>query len=178
MLAVFMLPVATIVYLMVFGVLYENFLRRREEACFLVTGLLTGAFIGAWWLLLWRGSVRWSRFRLAGTAAAVVAALAVGGLAGWLMHLIEDDLGAFLFGPAAIFAWLIMTVFLWRETAGERAARLAPGRRDTLVCPACGYNMTGLGTAVCPECGARYAIDELIAAQPSRAAEELDKPAA
>ncbi len=43
MLAVFMLPVAALVWIVVFMVLYEDLLRRREEQCLLVSGLVTAA---------------------------------------------------------------------------------------------------------------------------------------
>lgn len=31
-----------------------------------------------------------------------------------------------------------------------------------LPCPKCGYNLTGLREARCPECGATYTLDELV----------------
>jgi hypothetical protein len=30
----------------------------------------------------------------------------------------------------------------------------------------CGYNMAGLKTAVCPECGGAFTLDQFVAAQP------------
>jgi hypothetical protein len=34
-----------------------------------------------------------------------------------------------------------------------------------VVCPRCGYSMAGLESSVCPECGARYTLEQLIAGQ-------------
>jgi rubrerythrin len=59
-------------------------------------------------------------------------------------------------------------VFIWRETAQERVARLKTAGVDTIVCSVCGYNMTGLKEARCPECGVQYTLDQLYASQPSR----------
>ena len=44
---------------------------------------------------------------------------------------------------------------------------------DAMVCPACGYNMTGLRATTCPECGASYTINELAALQPQLDATDL-----
>ena len=73
-------------------------------------------------------------------------------------------------GLAATVLWIIGTICIWRETAAERGARIARAGVGTLVCPNCGYNMTGLSEARCPECGNRFTIDELLASQPERAA--------
>jgi hypothetical protein len=64
--------------------------------------------------------------------------------------------------------WVLMTVVVWRETTAERTHRLAAAGADRIVCPMCGYAMTGLREARCPECGAAYTLEQLIATQPSR----------
>ncbi len=66
---------------------------------------------------------------------------------------------------SAIVMWLIATVFIWRETAGERAARVkGPGKR-AVTCPTCGYNLTGSSECRCPECGSKFTVDELMGLQ-------------
>ncbi|MCC7290726.1 MAG: hypothetical protein IT449_01540 [Phycisphaerales bacterium] len=53
----------------------------------------------------------------------------------------------------------VLFIFLvWRNgyVKGWRAAREAPP-----MCPACGYQMTGLKQCRCPECGRDYTLDEL-----------------
>lgn len=176
MLAVLMLPVAALVYIIVFGVLYDSVLRRQEEECFIASGLITGAFVAGYWFLLWFRSVRWTGARIGLSAGSIPAGLAAGAVVGWLMAFVEKELSSFLFGPAAIFAWLILTIFIWRETKHERAHRIDQHGTGTLACPACGYNMTGLGRSTCPECGAAYTIDELVASQPGREDAEIEKP--
>ena len=178
MLAIFMLPVAALVWVVVFAVLYEGLFRSREEQCLLVSGLVSAAFVGGYWVLLWRRSVRWNAPRVYGSIGLALGAVAVGGLVGWSMDHLEHGLGSFLFGPAATFAWLVGTVFMWRETQGERASRLDACSGTSLVCPACGYNLTGLSQATCPECGVRYSIDELLASQPGREDSEIERAAA
>ena len=47
----------------------------------------------------------------------------------------------------------------------DRAGAFRQAAGDVLFCPKCGYNMTGLYEARCPECGSRYTLDQLAAAQ-------------
>ena len=68
-------------------------------------------------------------------------------------------------GGVVPIVWVLGTVIVWRETPDERIARLA-AIGATVVCPLCGYNMAGLKTAVCPECGSAFTLDQLVAAQP------------
>jgi hypothetical protein len=63
--------------------------------------------------------------------------------------------------------WLIATVLIWRETPAERGRRLHAAGRSGVSCPTCGYNLTGLSESRCPECGTRFTLDELMAAQPA-----------
>ena len=143
----------------------------------MASGLVTALFVGGYWLALWYRSVRWNSFRITASLGTVVAALTVGVATGVLMGRIDYDLGAFLFGPATVFSWLAMTVFVWRETGAERADRVAASAPGGIVCPACGYNLTGLRQCTCPECGASFTIDELLASQPGREGGEIERVA-
>src|SRR2546427_576734 len=68
-------------------------------------------------------------------------------------------------GPPSIWAVLLV----WRETAAERVARMSNlVSNPTVVCPFCGYNLSGLREARCPECGASFTLDALAASQPQR----------
>ncbi len=83
------------------------------------------------------------------------------------------DIGSFTMfigGVLAMLFWLFVTVFLWRETTAERAARVGGAGSSAVTCPTCGYNLTGLAEARCPECGTRFTLDELLASQPARVA--------
>jgi hypothetical protein len=82
--------------------------------------------------------------------------------------------GMMLGSLAGTVFWIIATIVVWRETPAERAARISRAGADALVCPTCGYNLTGLREARCPECGAQFTLNELLAAQPGRADAEVE----
>jgi hypothetical protein len=94
--------------------------------------------------------------------------------------MINDVMGRRVAFPALLvgggvppIVWVLATVLIWRETPQERMQRLAAGGAGTLACPICGYNMTGLREARCPECGVGMTLDELVAAQARRDAVAL-----
>lgn len=77
-------------------------------------------------------------------------------------------------GISAILLWLVSTCLIWRETKEERSSRLKGASSQTIACPNCGYNLTGLRATMCPECGTTYTIDELLSAQPAMEASEIE----
>ena len=124
------------------------------------------------WSMLNAGMPYWGAF-IATLVAVCVAAIA-GAVVTVLWEEISTSLRTQFVGPAsAVLLWLVATVFIWRETSAERAARLGATGRDSVVCPTCGYNLTGLSEPRCPECGSRFTLDQLLAAQPARAGAEL-----
>ena len=176
MLALLMLPLAAVVYGVTIAILIEVvFGFRSEDAAFAISGLVTSLFIAAYWIVLWRRTVRWTRARIILTVGAVFAAVAGGGVVGGVGSIVDSGFGVFIGSTFAILAWLALTVFAWQETKTERAARIRTGASRVLTCPRCGYNMTGLGQASCPECGASFTIDELIDSQPDQAATDFDR---
>lgn len=176
LLSIFLFPLAGVLYVFVF-VAGEFMLRGtsgyrvRETELFLYSDVLTWLFIAVYWFVLWRGSVKWSSRRVASTAISVPAAVIVGVVVAAIAASVvptggDWSFGAFIGGVVAILLWLIATVLLWRETASERAQRVSGSSRSTVACPTCGYNLTGLTEARCPECGSKFTLDELIALQP------------
>jgi hypothetical protein len=131
-------------------------------------------FVGSYWVLLWRGVVRWTRRRVLLTAGGAIASLAVavvvGGAGAALQPQAPPPLLIMLGGATVPIAWVLLTVLAWRETPAERTLRLVGAGADRIVCPMCGYAMTGLREARCPECGAAFTLEQLVAAQPARAA--------
>ncbi|HEY2584665.1 MAG TPA: hypothetical protein VGI81_02745 [Tepidisphaeraceae bacterium] len=176
LLSISLFPLAGVLYVFVvvageFALRGTSGYRVRETELFLCSDVFTWLFIAAYWFILWRSSVRWSSRRVVSTAISVPAAVMVGvviaAIAAGIVPTGGDwSFGAFVGGVVAILLWLIATVLLWRETAAERAQRLTASSRSTVACPTCGYNLTGLSEARCPECGSRFTLDELIALQP------------
>jgi hypothetical protein len=177
LLAVLMIPCACMVYLVVF-VLRREWQRSIEyttweeqmRIAYIVSGVLTWTFVAAWWYLLWHKSVRWTGWRVGLTLLLVLACVTFGVFVGFVINSFQGTFGDFVGSVAAPLAWLVGSVVAWRESASERAARATAANRDAVVCPTCGYNLTGLTEPRCPECGARYTLDQLMAAQPGRMA--------
>ena len=179
LLAILLFPLAALVYLVVFvlvelswGNSYSGSWRIRQLYGFSFAGIVAWGFIALYWWLLWRGSVRFTSPRTMTTLLAFVASAGIGVFTALVLDLLERGVGDFVGSCTAPLLWVVATCFLWRETREERAARLGAGRA-TIVCPACGYNLTGLAGTRCPEWGKQYTLDELLASQPSNAGAEL-----
>jgi len=131
------------------------------------------SFVATYWILLWRSTVKWTPPRVRNTALAGAAAL-VGGaaLAAAIMSInrnIPPGPAMMLGGGGVPIVWVLATVLLWRETPAERLARMSSLiSNPTLLCPFCGYNLSGLREARCPECGSSFTLDQLAASQPQR----------
>ena len=146
--------------------------RRYGDEAWIIAGAICWAFVATYWLLLWHKSVRWEG-RVHTTAVAAILSGVVGVMIGAVCNQLERGFGAFAGSTSAILLWLFATCFLWRESQTERARRLNARGRESVVCPTCGYNLTGLAEPRCPECGTRFTLDQFLAAQPSRAGAEL-----
>lgn len=74
------------------------------------------------------------------------------------MGLTWIDIGVLLLAAVTATTAGLFAFLLWRSgyVRGWRAARDAPP-----ICPACGYNLTGLTQCRCPECGREYRLDQL-----------------
>ena len=166
LLAIIMFPLAGVLYFVVFVVLERQLV---DEFAFLWTTVVVAFFVVLYWLALWQQSVRWTRTRVAGTVAAGFGSVVVGGIVGAFIVAVVpfggEEFAIFLGGILAILVWLAVTVLVWKETAWERAERVKRSAGDVLFCPKCSYNMTGLYEGRCPECGTRYTLDQLYAAQ-------------
>jgi hypothetical protein len=174
MIALLMLPLAAALYAMVImWLVVAVFNYRHEVATFITAGLVTWVFVAVYWVLLWRGTVRWTRRRIELTLAAAAGSALLGSGGGALAAFADDGFAAFIGGTITVLLWLLGTVLIWRETKTERIERVRDRNPDAMVCPACGYNLTGIRSTTCPECGASYTIDELAALQPQREATDL-----
>lgn len=175
MLALLMLPLASTLYVVIIITALEMLRYRDEEKGFFIANACTGAFVAVYWLLLWKKSIRWTSARTSGTLLAAIGSIAVGVLCGWpLESVVGESFGIFAGALIAILLWLAATVFVWRETPAERSARFRQSSSQVIACLSCGYNMTGLREPTCPECGAKYTLDELYASQSEREQQELE----
>ena len=179
LLSILLFPVGSILYLITFFVLVESraFVGRRETMGFLLAGLITWAFVAWYWVFVWRKTVKWNPRRTSRTLYAALAAAGLGAVAGTVTGSMAEDFGYFIGSVVPPLLWLVATVLVWRETDAERGARLRAVRGDGpgIPCPTCGYDMTGLKSTRCPECGSEFTLDELVAAQPEKALVELER---
>lgn len=179
MLSILLFPLAGLVYLIAFIVYMETqrgYYPDREQIAFILSGILTWAFIGWYWTMLWRKSIEWTPDRTRRTILCYAGAMAAGVVLGGIMGGITDEasFGFFIATAAAPLLWQVGTVLVWRETDAERATRVSKQGLDQLLCPTCGYNLTGLKGTRCPECGSEFTLDALIAAQPARRQAEVE----
>ena len=137
----------------------------------LLMWFLLYGFVGAYWILLWRDMVAWTRRRVLLTAAATAVSLTIGATAAMLTVILSRQQVpppvAVLFGGGTVpITWVLATVLIWRETAAERLGRLTASGMPALACPLCGYNLAGLTEARCPECGASFTLEQLVLSRP------------
>ncbi|MCG3138016.1 MAG: hypothetical protein HJJLKODD_01872 [Phycisphaerae bacterium] len=163
----FVMLVATpLVYLVLFVIIEESVL-PNDTSAFLASSMFTAIGVLTAWLMIWRRQVRWTPNRrgqtigVVGLSCALAAMVAV--LIGWVTHRGIREEGIILGGMTWLVGWLAGSVLVWRETPAERAERLANMTRGAISCPRCGYNLTGLQQARCPECGTQFTLDELFA---------------
>ncbi len=173
-LAMLILPATGAVFLLTFiALLSRNTGGPPSVGAILLLWAIVYTFVATYWILLWRSTVRWTSSRVRNTALAGLFAMAGGAaFAGALIAVARAIPGgiAFLLGGGFVpIVWVLATVLLWRETAAERLARMSKlVSNPTVLCPFCGYNLSGLREARCPECGASFTLDELAASQPQR----------
>ena len=167
LLAIMILPLAATVYVVVVFSLISK--PGNDAVAFIVATLLTAVFVVAYWLWLWRESVKWTGARIGRTLLASAGCVGVGALGAAFLNAVsnihEESFAIFIAGLLSIVSWLPVTVLIWRETSQERMDRLRLAAGDVLCCLRCGYNMTGLHEARCPECGTQYTLNQLFAAQ-------------
>ncbi len=162
LLAILLWPLALALYLTTFLLLEHHI---HDDYAIIWTGAVVALFVVVCWLELWRRHVRWTalrkRWTWIGSFGVVVVCTGIGYGSQLLLDRWDRSIGIFIASIMAITVWPIVMVWTWRETKSERADRV----RQTLYCPRCDYNMTGLSESRCPECGTLYTLDELYAAQ-------------
>lgn len=170
-LAMLLLPATGGVFVLLFAAMIRPSGPPSSVALLLLWAIVY-AFVAAYWILLWRRTVRWTRARLWRTGLASAVCLVGGVLFGavclTLNRTLPDPIAILAGGGFVPIVWVLATVLLWRETPAERLARLAASSAASVLCPLCGYDLRGLSAARCPECGTVFTLEELAAAQPQR----------
>ena len=83
MLALFMLPLAAVIYVILIVSLMEfGFSNANDEIAFLITSLITAGFIVLYWSFLWKNSVQWTSRRIGLSIAAGAGSIIAGGTLG------------------------------------------------------------------------------------------------
>ncbi|MCZ6816087.1 MAG: hypothetical protein O7F76_05225 [Planctomycetota bacterium] len=173
LLSLILLVGAPVVYCVSYFVL-DGSLIRTDELSLLASNGVTSLFIVVAWILIWRRQVVWTAGRRQMTIVAGLLALIPALLVNLIISATSrfvDEVAIVIGGLCWCSVWLALTVFIWRETALERAKRLGEVSESAIACPNCGYNMTGLRQARCPECGTQYTLDELFGMLRERAAD-------
>src|SRR5689334_10769189 len=114
LLAMLMLPLAAVLYTVVFVLLVSQWgYPRSTGLIFTISGAVTWGMIGTYWFILWRGLVRWTRERITNTflaaGAAAIAGLGAAGVVAMLLSGRENEFPAFVGSALAPLAWLIAT---------------------------------------------------------------------
>lgn len=168
--AMLILPVGACVFVFGLLVIIGGNPRGPSVGSIILLYTVLYAFVGVYWILLWRSMIRWTAARVTKTVLAAVAALGLAAVAGVFMAPIfgsgDIEVAILISGAIVPVIWVLATVLIWRETPAERIERLSLAGREAVSCPVCGYNMTGLSEARCPECGTRFTLDQLVIAQP------------
>jgi len=165
-LAMLLLPALALAYTISFA-LFESLTRFSDEGSLFYAGLITFILVLLLWTLLWRSSIRWTGTRLGLTIGMTFGVVLATGGVGWLLGLaVGEEFGFFMWGALSSVLWPIGSILVWRETKGERMARLGGGTdgRVVLACPVCNYDLADQREAKCPECGGEFTLGGLMAA--------------
>ncbi len=131
----------------------------------MISLIVTAAYFMAGWIWVWKEDVRWVEDRKRKTKVMTICTLIASVVFGGAVIGVSNETeGGMAFGGIFyLFVWTVGSVLIWRESPTERVARMENLGVDGVSCPACGYNMTGLKTATCPECGKVYTVDQIVA---------------
>jgi hypothetical protein len=141
------------------------------------SGLITWLFVRFAWYLIWRRQVVQSRQRRRRSETVTAATLALGALIaiGSMIpnHIAPQELIALIGSTVTPLLGLIGTVWVYSETTADRATRASAAKTTEIRCPDCTYNLAGLTSTRCPECGKEYPLDALLAAQAQPAGQDV-----
>jgi hypothetical protein len=148
-------------------IFFESTWIRADQDAFIAACVSTGFLFILGWIAIWRRAVSWTRFRRLMMAVSVFWSVGIATIVGYCAGELASRQGSFMFMFATVTLWwpiwIISTALIWRESSVERLVRDGGGEHPSIHCPACGYDLTGLYEARCPECGQRFTLDQLVA---------------
>lgn len=127
--------------------------------------VIAGAVWGAILLLIWKGRQRTLTAMLTGAGLLLVWFVTLALCFLWRKVNLEGEaffIGGTVLAGIGISIGLILAAV--RSASADESAN-GSSRPGAVHCPSCGYSMVGLRECTCPECGKRFTVDELFAAQ-------------
>ena len=147
-----------------------------DEAKFWISGLVCWLFVRLAWFLVWRDQVVRNKQRRLHAVAITLTTLGVGPVL-WYGFLklwdVDSVIATILSSSITPLASLIGTVLIYTQTPADRAVRALATKTIEVQCPSCHYNLAGLTSTRCPECGKEYTLDALLAAQAQPAGQDV-----
>ena len=161
---------APVFYTVIFIVWLEATSHRNDEIALMISNVVVGLSFAVGWTVIWLGEVRWGALRITLTGAVVFGSCILAAVIGFVIATMvrEEELGILFGGMLWVVFWLFGTALVWMELPAERRRRLASVGAAEVACPTCGYNLKGLKTTGCPECGSSFTIDQLFASHVER----------
>lgn len=157
--AVALAPLVSGLWVVTFLII-EDWASSMDKA-WIVANLLGGIFTAGGWVWAWRGRIHFTPTTRARTLGLAGALIVVCGASAFISSGTDwIDSMSLTLPLLAAGAYMIATAWIWRECVGLGMTF----DRPCPLCPQCGYNMTGLTHARCPECGQSYTLDRLFAA--------------
>ncbi|MCH2134395.1 MAG: hypothetical protein MK116_11655 [Phycisphaerales bacterium] len=174
--ATMLFPLGVIVFIGLIG-LSSTISRSPNAGLLAVIWCVEYVFVGVYWILLWRPIVNWTQRRIQGTIVATFLSGIAGLLFGLFMWALTGQMepAVGLGGMAPAVTFLLLTIWVWRETEEERLERLDRAEGTPIECTGCGYDMRGLRTTSCPECGVSPTLHQLFAGQSARDGHEIEQ---
>lgn len=164
-LAALLFPLAIVLFFFTMMIAATN--SGPNAATMAVVWAVEYPFIGVYWIALWYPIVTWTPQRIRNTVGVTIGAGLIGIFAGLFMYALssEIEVAIGIGGMTPPVVWVLGTVLVWKETGGERSSRLARIEGDPIDCPSCGYDMRGLATTTCPECGITSSLQQILMAR-------------
>lgn len=143
----------------------ENRVFSSDRKALFAAIVATSILVVCGWILIWRPIVRWTPRRIALTVASLLWSTILAMAIVFVLRIkTNDDVFMLFWGLLWLPIWIASTALIWRDSQFERAVRQEAITSGHVACPRCGYDLAGLHTARCPECGTQYTLDELLSA--------------